>query len=204
MTRIFLIRHGETEWNKLGRLQGNSDVKLSPEGIRQAQLMAEKTPFLPVDAVYSSDLQRAVNTAKILAGRFNLPVTTKPGLRETNFGEWEGKVISKLLEEFPDAFGNFFIKPDKLHPPNGETFLQCQARVMNALDEIIAEHENQNVIVVSHGAAIRLAICAALDIRIRKMWSISQFNTALNVLIAEDGLFFTVELMNDTAHLYLG
>ena len=201
MTKIFLIRHGETEWNKLDRLQGNSDVKLSPEGIRQAQLMAVHVPFQHVDAVYASDLIRASDTAKILAARFNLPVTTTPGLRETNFGEWEGKVISKLFEEFPDAFGNFFIKPDKVKPPGGETFLECQARVMNALDEIVDEHENQNVIVVSHGAVIRLIICAALEVRIRKMWSINQFNTALNILVAEDGLF-SIELMNSTAHLY--
>lgn len=203
MTKIFLIRHGETEWNKLGRLQGNSDVSLSPEGIRQAQLMAAYVPFNHIDAVYASDLQRASDTAKILAAKFNLPVTTMPGLRETNFGDWEGRVISGLLEELPEDFGNFFIKPDKVKPPNGETFLECQARVENAMDEIIAEHDGQRIIVVCHGAAIRLLICAALEIRIRKMWAIHQFNTALNILTFEDGLF-SVELMNSTAHLYLG
>lgn len=202
MTKIFLIRHGETEWNKLGRLQGNSDVSLSPEGIRQAQLLAAHVPFNHIDAVYASDLQRAVDTAKILAAKFNLHVTTKSGLRETNFGDWEGRVISGLLEESPDDFGNFFINPDKVKPPNGETFLECQARVMNALDEIIADHDDQRIIVVCHGAVIRLILCAALEIRIRKMWAIHQFNTALNVLVFEDGLF-TVELMNSTAHLYL-
>ena len=201
MTKIFLIRHGETEWNKTGRLQGNSNVKLSETGIRQAQLLAEKTPFLPVDAVYSSDLIRAVDTAKILAAKFNLPVTEMRGLRETNFGDWEGRYIGALVEEFPDDFGNLFVKPDKVKPPGGETFLECQARVMNALDEIIAEHENQNVVVVSHGAAIRLIICAALDVRIRKMWSITQFNTALNILVADEGNF-RVELLNNTSHLY--
>ncbi len=203
MTKIFLIRHGETEWNKLGRLQGNSDVSLSPEGIRQEQLMAAYVPFNHIDAVYASDLQRASDTAKILAAKFNLPVTTMPGLRETNFGDWEGRVISGLLEELPEDFGNFFIKPDKVKPPNGETFLECQARVENAMDEIIAEHDGQRIIVVCHGAAIRLLICAALEIRIRKMWAIHQFNTALNILTFEDGLF-SVELMNSTAHLYLG
>ena len=201
MTKIFLIRHGETEWNKLGKIQGNSDVNLSPEGLIQAQFLTKYAPFGNVDAVYSSDLKRASDTAKILAARFNLPVIEKPGLRETNFGDWEGKSISKLLEDFPDDFGNFFIKPDKVNPPGGETFLECQARVENALDELIAEHENQSIIVVSHGAAIRLLLCAALDVRIRKMWSISQFNTALNIVIADEGNF-RVELVNSTAHLY--
>lgn len=201
MTRIFLIRHGETEWNTAGKLQGNSDVKLSAEGIRQAQLLAEKTPFLPIDAVYSSDLSRAATTAKILAAKFHLLVSEKRSLREVNFGDWEGKTISKLVEEFPNEFGKFFTKPDKIHPPNGETFLECQARVINALDEIIDIHEGQNIAVVSHGAAIRLILCAALVIPISKMWSISQFNTALNILIAEEGNF-RVELVNSVAHLY--
>ena len=200
MTRIFLIRHGETEWNKIGRLQGHSDVKLSPEGIRQAQLLAEHAPFRTFDAIYSSDLSRAVNTAKILAAKFHLRIVEERGLREVNFGEWEGKAISELAENFPD-FGKFFTNPDKVHPPGGETFLECQARVMNALDEIIAEHENQKIVVVSHGAAIRLIICAVLDIRIRKMWSISQYNMALNVLTYEEGNFL-VELVNSTLHLY--
>lgn len=201
MTKIFLIRHGETEWNKTARLQGNSDIKLAEEGIRQAQLLAKNVSFSEVAAVYSSDLIRAVNTAKILADRVNLPVIEKPGLREANFGDWEGKYINALVEEFPDDFGKFFINPDNAKPPGGETFLECQARVMNALDEIVADHENQNIIVVSHGAAIRLIICAALEIRIRKMWSISQFNTAVNILIADEGTF-RVELLNSTAHLY--
>ena len=201
MTKIFLIRHGETEWNKAGILQGNSNIQLLPEGIEQAKLLAEHAPFHAVDAIYSSDLSRALATAKILAEKFNLPVFEERGLRETNFGDWEGRYINELVKEFPDDFGNFFIKPDKIKPPNGETFLESQARVMNALDEIIAEHENQNIAVVCHGAAIRLIICAALDIRIRKMWSISQFNTALNVLTYDEGIF-RVELLNSTLHLY--
>ena len=201
MLRIFLIRHGETEWNKEGKLQGHSDVKLSAEGIRQAQLLAKHAPFQKVDAVYSSDLSRAFDTAKILAVKFNvMPVKVTPELRETNFGEWEGKYISELTEEFPKVFGKFFTDPERCHPPQGETFLQSQARVMNVIRDIIAEHDEQNVIVVSHGAVIRLILGAALDMPIHKMWAISQFNTALNILRVEDG-GFVVELFNSTAHL---
>lgn len=201
MTKIFLIRHGETEWNKTGRLQGNSDVQLSSEGIRQAQLLSKHAPFHAVDAIYSSDLSRAVTTAKILAAKFHLPVIKERGLRETNFGDWEGRYIHELTQEFPIDFGYFFTKPDKVKPPNGETFLECQARVTNALEEIIAEHESQSIIVVSHGAAIRLMLCAILYVPIRKMWWISQFNTALNILVFDEGNF-RLELVNSTLHLY--
>ena len=201
MTRIFLIRHGETEWNKEGRLQGNSNVLLSPEGIRQAQLLAEHAPFNNVDAIYSSDLSRAVHTAEILAKRFDLPVIQESGFRETNFGRWEGRQISELALDVPDGFEKFFIKPDKVHPPGGETFLESQARVVTALEEIVADHDNQSIIIVSHGSAIRLMLCAALGMPIRKMWAISQFNMAVNIMRVDDGNA-TVELVNSTLHLY--
>ena len=196
MTRIYLIRHGETEWNREHKLQGHSNVILSPEGIHQAQLFAKHAPFHSVDAIYSSDLSRAFKTAKILSHKFGLPVIEERGLRETNFGEWEGRRLSELLAEVP-AFEKFFTRPDKVHPPNGETFLECQARAITALEEIIAEHDNQNVIIVSHGAVIRLILCAALDMPIRKMWAISQSNMALNIICVANGSA-VVELVNST------
>lgn len=201
MLRIFLIRHGETEWNRQNRLQGHTDVKLSPEGIRQAKLLAENAPFKHVDEIYSSDLSRAFDTAKVLAVKFNvMPVKTIPELREMNYGDWEGRVISELINESPKSFGKFFTDPEKCHPPHGETFLECQARVMIGIRNIITNHENQNVIVVSHGAAIRLIIGAALDIPIHKIWAISQSNVAVNIMRVDDGKF-TVELINGTEHL---
>ena len=200
MTRIFLIRHGETDWNKTKKLQGNSDVKLSAQGIRQAKLLAEHAPFEHVAAIYSSDLSRAFATAQILAEKFNLPVIKIPDLREMNYGDWEGNLISELIAATANGFENFFTAPENCTPPNGETFSQCQARVMNALKKIIAAHENQNVAVFSHGAAIRLTICAALEIPIHKIWAIAQFNTAINILRVDDGNF-TLELLNSTAHL---
>lgn len=164
-------------------------------------MLAKHAPFHTVDAIYSSDLSRAVMTAEILSEKFGLPVIKERGLRETSFGDWEGRYLSELAKENPSGFEYFFTKPDKVQPPNGETFLQSQARIMNALDEIICDNEDKNIIVVSHGAAIRLIICAALEIRIRKMWSIGQYNMALNVLIFDEGTF-SVEMLNNTLHLY--
>ncbi len=201
MMRIFLIRHGETEWNRQNRLQGDSDIHLSPEGLQQAKSLADYVPFQHVDAIYSSDLTRAVTTAEILAERFNLTVNQMPELRETNFGDWEGRFISELAAEFPKEFGRFFTDPERCHPPHGETFLESQARAMIGIRDIISKHDNQNVAVVTHGSVIRLILGAALDMPIHKMWAIAQFNMALNVLRVDDG-DMTVELMNSTAHLF--
>ena len=201
MTRIFLIRHGETEWNASGRLQGTSNVQLSMVGLHQARLLAKHAPFNSADAIYSSDLIRARTTAEILAARFKLKVQVLPELRETSFGDWEGQAIKTLAEEANCGFESFFIDPENCHPPNGETFVDCQIRMVNVLRKIIAKHEGCRVIVVSHGAAIRLLLCAALGMPIKKMWAISQFNMALNVLRVDDGNI-TVELLNSTLHLY--
>ena len=201
MTRIFLIRHGETEWNASGRLQGNSNVQLSMVGLHQARLLAMHAPFPTADAIYSSDLIRARATAEILAAKFNLPVRTMPELREASFGDWEGQSIRELAEDLTDGFEKFFTDPELCRPPHGETFADCQARLVKAVRKIIADHENQRVIVVSHGAAIRLLLCAALGMPIRKMWAIAQFNMALNVLRVDDGAV-TVEMVNSTQHLY--
>ena len=201
MTRIFLIRHGETEWNASGRLQGRSNVQLSAVGLHQARLLAAHAPFPTADAIYSSDLIRARMTAEILAAQFNLPVRIMSELRETSFGDWEGHSIRELAENLTDDFENFFVEPELCRPPHGETFTDCQARIVKAVKKIIAENENSRVIVVSHGAAIRLLLCAALGMPIHKMWSIAQFNMALNVLRVDDGSV-TVELVNSTQHLY--
>ena len=201
MTRIFLIRHGETEWNATGRLQGRSNVQLSAVGRHQARLLAAHAPFPTADAVYSSDLIRARTTAEILAERFDLPVQLMSELREAAFGDWEGQSIRELAENLTSGFEKFFTDPELCRPPHGETFADCQERVVNALRKIVADNENRRVIVVSHGAAIRLALCAALGMPIHKMWAIAQFNMALNVLRVDDGSV-TVEMVNSTLHLY--
>ncbi|MBR1645873.1 MAG: histidine phosphatase family protein [Selenomonadaceae bacterium] len=204
MIRIFLIRHGETEWNALGKLQGTSNVQLSAVGIHQAKLLAAHAPFNTADAIYSSDLIRARSTAEILAQRFNLKVRVMLELREANFGDWEGHSIKELAEDLNSNFETFFTAPEICHPPHGETSFDCQTRVVGAIKKIVAENKSSNdkrIIVISHGAAIRLFLCWVLGMPIRKMWALSQFNMALNVLRVDDGNI-TVELLNSTLHLY--
>ena len=204
MTRIFLIRHGETEWNATGRLQGTSNVQLSAVGIHQARLLAQHAPFHNADAIYSSDLIRARATADILAKRFNLKTHIMLELRETSFGDWEGQSIRDLAENLNSGFEKFFTDPEHCRPPHGETFVDCQTRIVGAIQKIIAENESpadKRIIVISHGAAIRLFLCWVFGMPINKMWAIAQFNMALNVLRVDDGNI-SVEMMNSTMHLY--
>lgn len=204
MVEIILIRHGVTLWNVEARIQGISDVELSPEGLRQAELLAKNFPFDKVDAVYSSDLSRAKNTAKFVADKFNLPVQTTSALREVDFGIWEGKSFAELEKYEADTLKIFHTKPDELRLNRAETFQQAQARAMNEIKKIIAYHESDGesrVVAVAHGSINRAILCAILDIPLKNLWRLSQFNTAINIFRVDDGNF-TVQLINSTAHLH--
>lgn len=203
MVKIMLIRHGETAWNNVRKIQGHSNVELAPEGIHQAHLLAAHCPFDRVDSIYSSDLLRAKVTAEILAEKFNVDVQEMPELRETNFGDWEGKRLAELEKDEPENLETFFRRPDELKISHAETFFEVQMRAMLAIEKIIAEHkfyENPQIIVAAHGAINRVILCSILDIPLKRMWSLSQFNTCVNIFREEDG-FYTVDLINSTAHL---
>ena len=203
MMKIMLVRHGLTTWNTIGKMQGSSDVELSPEGTHQARLLAAHCPFHTADAIYSSPLCRAENTAIILAEKFNLHVNIEPRLKEISFGDWEGKTLREIAASDPINFEKFFLKPDEWSASNAETFAQTQLRAMEAIQEIITKNKdkkNAHIIIVAHGAVNRLILCSFLDIPVYKMWAMAQFNTAVNILREDDGNFI-VELMNSTSHL---
>lgn len=200
MTKVFLIRHGETDWNRLQKYQGQTDIPLNSDGVRQAEQLASRLQRETFDAVYSSDLVRAHETATVLATPHQLQVTTCPGLKEISFGDWEGLTYDHIMGEWSGEMGLFFSKPGEVEIPNGETFRQLQERVVATLDELVRAHPQQTILVVSHGAAIRTAICAALDIPLNQVWNIRQDNTALNVFeYYEDRT--VLACLNDTNHL---
>ena len=200
MTKLILIRHGQTEWNITGRYQGQSDVALSEEGIRQAELLAAHFPADHLDAVYTSDLQRAVDTARRVADRFDCQVQPDAELREINFGQWEGLTYDQIAAQWPDEIGNFFTRPDILQIPQGEGFVALQQRVVKRVRELAALHDDHTIALVAHGAILRTILAAALHMPLRYLWSLRQDNTAVNILRYEDG-HCLVELMNSTAHL---
>lgn len=200
MTKIILVRHGLTVWNTEKKLQGHSNIELAPEGIKQAELLAKNFPVENISAIYSSDLMRAKVTAETLAKRFNLPVQLEKNLREANWGDWEGKTLSEIEKMDPINYERFFRNPEELNVANAETFAQLQARAFSAVKKIIAAHPDENIVIVAHGAINRTILCSILEIPLKNSWSLSQFNTSVNIFRYDDG-FFTVELINSTAHL---
>ncbi len=200
MTRVFLIRHGETEWNKNMRYQGQTDVPLSDAGRKQAEALSSCLAKVDFTAAYSSDLSRAYETATILAAPHKLPVSICAGIKEINFGEWEGLTYDRVNGQWSEEMKRLFSRPNEVEIPSGESFYQLQKRVVAALAELVRGHENETILVVSHGAAIRTAICEALEIPLNNLWGIRQDNTAVNIL--EYGAGRTViGCLNDSHHL---
>ena len=201
MTKVIFIRHGQTEWNVNGRYQGQSDVQLTVAGKEQAAKLAEHFPVKEIDAVYASDLNRAMVTAEAVASRFGLSVQAEPAFREISFGEWEGLTYEQIVAKWPEAMGNFLQHPDILEIPGGETFPAVQKRAVARLEELVAKHEGQTIAIVAHGAVLRTLLTAALHMPLQYLWSIRQFNTAVNIVRYDAGASPTVELLNSTAHL---
>ena len=143
MTTILLARHGETDWNRNLRVQGHSDTPLNENGRRQARALAESLTGEPIDAIYASDLARAHETASIVATSRELEVRLDLGLRERNFGSWEGLTRAEIDERFGTGGTH-----------DGETNDEVRRRVVGAVDRIVAGHPDQTVLVVSHGGAL--------------------------------------------------
>lgn len=184
-----------------GRYQGQSDVQLTVAGKEQAAKLAEHFPVKEIDAVYASDLNRAMVTAEAVASRFGLSVQAEPAFREISFGEWEGLTYEQIVAKWPEAMGNFLQHPDILEIPGGETFPAVQKRAVARLEELVAKHEGQTIAIVAHGAVLRTLLTAALHMPLQYLWSIRQFNTAVNIVRYDAGASPTVELLNSTAHL---
>jgi broad specificity phosphatase PhoE len=144
MTTILLARHGETDWNREGRWQGWADPPLNATGREQARALAEELRHTPFDAVYSSDLRRAHETAEIVAAPHRVPVVVNPGLREIDVGSWSGLTRPEITARFPDGTR-----------PDGETHEQHAARVRAAVTRIARAHPGGRVLVVGHGGTVR-------------------------------------------------
>ncbi len=162
MTTLILVRHGETDWNAQHRWQGHSDMPLNGVGRKQAGLLASELER--VDAVYSSDLARARETAEILAQRIGLEVHLDPRLRERGFGAWEGLTTQEIESSFPDEQKRWRAGIGA-GAPDAEPFGAFAARVRSFVEEVGRQHVDEEVLVVAHGGTIRVvhALATGLD-----------------------------------------
>ncbi len=201
--KLILVRHAESTWNKSNRVQGIKNPKLSDKGRRQSQLLAEKFNGMNFDAVYSSHLKRAYDTAKIsLTGLTHLTISTIEDLQEIKLGVWEGMTINQVRQEYKELYAQWYQKPVEVKIPGAETVLEFKDRVVGVLDGIRARHPDQEVLVVTHGGVITLYLAHLLEMDLNRLWSISLKNAAVTIISFCEN-FPCVLVFNDTCHLEL-
>ncbi len=180
MIKLYLIRHGETTANAKGILQGWLNAPLDAKGKQQAERAAAFLADIPLDAVYCSTLQRAIDTAGILTASHHLPIHQNADLREIHFGAWEGLNHTQIVARDPEEWSKFFTQPQALQVPEGETYPLVQKRMAAAWESIKkAEGADRQILIVSHGGAIRTLICYFLKIPLQYMWRLKVDNLGL-------------------------
>ena len=200
MTRVYLIRHGQTEWNRQLIFRGRADISLSEEGFRQAGALAERLSEEHLAAVYCSPLIRAFATAECMANSRGLRPRQVDGLTDMDYGAWEGQQHEHIKQQYPDLYARWQAEPHSVRPPKGETLAEVRQRATSALNEIVVHQEDTTVAVVSHRVVNKLLLCAALGLGDDAFWRIRQDTCCVNVLEYE-GNRITVSLLNDTCHL---
>jgi broad specificity phosphatase PhoE len=164
VTTLLLARHGESDWNRARRWQGHADRPLTERGRAQAAQLAERLAGIALDAVYSSDLRRAQETAEAVAGSQGLAATSLPALREVDVGSWSGLTREEAEERFPDAFRRWLAGGTGWD--DGENYGEMSARVLAAVGELATRHEGGRMLIVSHGGPIRAIHAAALGMEV--------------------------------------
>jgi alpha-ribazole phosphatase len=172
MTRLILIRHGETDWNVEGRWQGHADVPLNARGRAQAQEIDESLAGTRIDAIYASDLKRTEETARPLARSQGLEIRIDPRLREIDQGEWQGLLIEEIQNRYADEFRRRRENPLEVAPPGGENALQVRERVLAAVGDILAAHPGRTVAIVSHGFSLAVIRAYFQGVPITKVWNL--------------------------------
>lgn len=201
-TEIIFIRHGETDWNRTGRYQGQRDIELSETGHKQAQKLAAGLNIGRPAAIYSSDLQRARQTAGYLSAKYQLPIKSSSLLREINFGQWEGMAYRDIIADWPEEAQNLTASPERLKIPGGESLLEVQQRANEIISQICNEYPNDVVIVVTHGAFIKIAIATVLQMSLNGIWRFDTKNTSITkIKYYQESNFQQLLLLNDTHHL---
>ncbi|WP_310599490.1 histidine phosphatase family protein [Desulfobulbus sp.] len=153
-TKLYLIRHGETEQNKTGVLMGSTDTPLNDHGRLQALALRERINALEVDSIFASPLTRTVETATLVFGD-QARIVTDSSLQEFHFGEWEGMHFSAIARQYPEIWQTWLTDWERTHIPGAEAFAAFKYRVISVVEEIVRSHPGKKVAVVSHGGCIR-------------------------------------------------
>jgi len=197
---MILVRHGQSTWNREHRIQGQLDPPLSDEGRRQAELLGRRLAGRRLAGFYASDLKRAFETAEAIAPVVNLNPEPTPGLREIFLGEWEGLRTEEIATRFPHAWARWGAEPDWDLVPGGEGAVPFETRVIATLDEILDRHSHGDVLVVTHGGVIQVALHRVIGRPSRGLFPFKIQNASISMIEVRDGRM-VIGGSNDVGHL---
>ncbi|MCG8538729.1 MAG: histidine phosphatase family protein [Clostridia bacterium] len=202
MLRLYLIRHGETEWNLRAKTQGCKNIQLSKRGILQGKLLGEKLKENDEEykKIFSSDLDRCYLTAKSIAKKLKIDIEINRGLREMSFGDWEGLTLEEIKKSYSKEYIRWRNEPCKASIPKGEDLKTVQERCLESVKDIIDKYDDGSIIIVSHGVAIKTIILGLLGLDLKHFYNITLSNASMNKLEFREYGPVLISL-NDTCHL---
>ena len=200
MTRIILVRHGETPWNKDKIFRGSVDIPLNDTGREEARLAGEWLKGEKIDVAYSSPLSRAVETAENIACHHGLTVQKLDGLADLNYGDWQGLPLAEVKKTSGDFYWQWETMPQTVRFPNGETLEEVRVRALTAVDEVLQRHPDQNILLASHRVVNKVLIAAFIGLDNSHFWRIGQDTTAVN-RFDKVGPVWNIVTINDICHL---
>ena len=199
-TRLFLVRHGQSTWNQEHRIQGQLDPPLSDEGRRQARRLGQRLAGRHFVAAYASDLKRALQTAELIGEAIGIEPIPLASLREIYLGGWEGLNTEEMAQRYPDAWAAWAEEPSWDVVPDGEGSRPFEARVSEAIDAILARHPQGDVLVVTHGGVIQVALHRIVGRPNHGLFPFRIQNASLSLIERRDGRM-VVGGVNDIGHL---
>lgn len=190
MLKLYVTRHGETEWNRQNRLQGQRNSPLTEVGISQAQLLGEHLKNTPFIKIISSPSKRAIQTANYLACGRNIAVDTDERLNEICLGDWEGQTIEELKKKDPVQFNYYWNEPMLYRNPAGEDFYEVYDRVQAFLDDVVQIAPSGNVLIVSHGVIVKMLLLICKRLPLSELWTPPWVaNTSLSIVEVDQKKF---------------
>jgi alpha-ribazole phosphatase len=208
--RLLIVRHGATLNNAQARYTGQSDVPLNALGERQAEALGLRLANQRLDAIVSSDLQRARVTAEAIARHHDQPIQFDSDLREISLGEWEGLTYAEVLIRDPDRAAGWQADSLTIAPPGGETTIEFRDRLLRAFDRWRTAYPNETVLWVTHGGAIGILLCHLLGMDLERRWQFRRDNTAITEFdigpntgrhASQSPYYAILMRLNDTGHL---
>lgn len=203
MTKLYLVRHGETEWNKASKIQGKTDTELSAEGIEQAHKLAKRLSNEDINLIFSSSLKRALRTAEIIKEYKSCRIVKSDKYHEICLGPWEGMTINEIEEKYSEHFRVYREDPANFKLPGAETFLDLTERTYNEIINIVNKYDDKNILLVSHGTTIKAAIIKILGIDIINYNKFRIDNASISIIGFSESIPKkpVILCLNDTNHL---